>query len=98
MKTKDFWIWQAAEVAEPWAMKLVMTKERKKFTADVELYADWLPNSSKVFRFADVPLTRNDRLIKEIGHVCKTFGHELTKADVLQIEEELKFFRNQFYF
>lgn len=93
MKVQRCLIYQRAHVSEPWAISFKVTKDQRKWRATAELMADWVPNRSKVFRFAETSLNAS---VKAIAATCKTLGHELSQADLNQIESELDYFKKQF--
>lgn len=95
MREQGFWIWQSRKVAEPWALRIDLAKERKTLRAKVALHAEWIPNESKVFRFEEMPVSR---IVPEVSAICASLEHQLTKEDIGQIEDDLSFFRKAYYF
>lgn len=93
MKVQRCLIYQQASVEEPWALTFEVSKEQRKWKASAELMADWVPNRSKVFRFAETNLNAS---VKAVAATCKTLGHEMTQADLDQIHNELDYFKKSF--
>lgn len=93
MKVQRCLIYQQAQVEEPWALSFEVTKEQRTWRANAELMADWVPNRSKVFRFAETNLSAS---VKAIAATCKALGHEMTQADLDQIQNELDYFKKSF--
>ena len=93
MKVQRRLIYQQASVEEPWALTFEVTKDQRRWKASAELMADWVPNRSKVFRFAETNLNAS---VKAVAETCKTLGHEMTQADLDQIHDELGYFKKTF--
>lgn len=93
MKVQRCLIYQQAPVSEPWAVSFEVAKEQRKWRASAELMADWVPNRSKVFRFAETNLNAS---VKAVAATCKALGHEMTQADLSQIQNELDYFKKSF--
>lgn len=93
MKVQRCLIYQQAIVEEPWALAFKVMKEQRTWRASAELMADWVPNRSKVFRFAETSLNAS---VKAVVAACKTLGHEMTQADLAQIQNELERFKKNF--
>lgn len=96
MKKKEWWIWQARKVDEPWVLHLTAYKEYRKVRADCELFADWLNTPSRLFRMVDVPIVKPEALLRDIDKVCSVYDHPMNDDDRAQIAQELDLLKESF--
>lgn len=75
----------------PWALHIRATEHDRAIRADIEVYAEWIPNQSNKMLFKDVPLTRNAKGL--IGKL-QTFWHgcdqTLNDDDIVQISTDVQ--------
>lgn len=86
MKVKDWWTYQERKGPMPWALHIRATEIGRAVHADVEVYAEWIPNKSNKMLFKDVPLTRNAKgLIAKLQNFWHDCNQNLTDDDIIQI-------------
>lgn len=88
-KVKKFNIYQKRNVRKPWCLIIELKKNKKRIRADCEIVADWIPNTTKLFKLSDIPLSTNKKLLEYLETILKSYKHPLTEDDILQINEEL---------
>lgn len=89
-----FNILQSREVLEPWCLVITLKQHKKRIRADCEIVAEWVPNTSKLFKLSDIPVSYNKNLINYLTTIMNSYKHPLNEDDVKQINEELNFQKN----
>lgn len=89
-----FNILQARKVVEPWCLVITLKQHKKRIRADCEIVADWVPNTSKLFKLSDIPVSHNTQLINYLTTIFESYEHPLNDEDIEQINEELNFQKN----
>ena len=85
MKKLDRWVYQAREVAQPWALHISSRKEHRKIRADAEIYADYFTNKTHRMLIRDVSIVQAKRFLAVVDEVLGKYGHPLTETDKQQI-------------
>ena len=85
MKKLDRWVYQAREVAQPWALHISARKEYRKIRADAEIYADYFTNETHRMLIRDVSIAQAKTFLAVVGEVLGMYGHPLTETDKQQI-------------
>ena len=90
MKT-TFEIMQERKTKQPWCLIVTLTKHYQRIAASCEVIAEWIPNSSKVFKIDNIKGVHynNGEFINQLQDVCFKYSHPLTLADIKQINEEI---------
>lgn len=96
MKELKTWIFQDDDNLDSWILHVIAIKERLNITADVEIYADYLPTEDKRMILKDIPISKNDEIISEIGRIVSAYNHPLNSSDVTKIKNSLKTLKQNF--
>ncbi len=95
-KTLGRKIYQERKVDEPWCIWVIATKEKRRCTADAEIYAEWIPCRSKCFKVKGVSIIDPRTMAAAVNKVCDAYGHPLDAQDTAQIIEELNDLKDGF--
>ena len=100
MKELDRWVYQAREVAQPWALHISARKEYRKIRADAEIYADYFTDyfNNKTHRMLirDVSIAQAKTFLAVVGWVLGMYGHPLTETDKQQITDTITDIKQSF--
>lgn len=96
MKKLDRWVYQAREVAQPWALHISSRKEYRKIRADAEIYADYFTNKTHRMLIRDVSIVQAKRFLAVVDKVLGKYGHPLTETDKQQITDTITDIKQSF--
>lgn len=96
MKQLDRWVYQAREVAQPWALHISALKEYRKIRADAEIYADYFTNDTHRMLIRDVSIVRAETFLAVVDYVLGMYGHSLSETDKQQITETITDIKQSF--
>ena len=96
MKKLDRWVYQAREVAQPWALHISSRKEYRKIRADAEIYADYFTNKTHRMLIRDVSIVQAKRFLAVVDEVLGMYGHPLTETDKQQITDTITDIKQSF--
>ena len=96
MKELDRWVYQAREVAQPWALHIAARKEHRKIKADAEIYADYFTNKTHQMLIRDVSIAQAKTFLAVVGWVLDMYGHPLTETDKQQITDTITDIKQSF--
>lgn len=96
MKKLDRWVYQAREVAQPWALHISARKENRKIRADAEIYADYFTNDTHRMLIRDVSIVQAKTFLAVVGEVLGMYGHPLTETDKQQITDTITDIKQSF--
>ena len=96
MKKQDRWVYQAREVAQPWALHISARKEYRKIRADAEIYADYFTNKTHRMLIRDASITRAEMFLAVVDEVLGMYGHPLTETDKQQITDTITDIKQSF--
>ncbi len=85
---------QKRNVKEPWCLVMTLKQHKKRIRADCEIVAEWVPNTSKLFKLSDISVSYNKQLINYLTTIFESYKHPLNDEDIEQINEELNFQKN----
>lgn len=90
-RVKDYWIYQERRKAVPWALHIFASKEGRSTKCDFDLYAEWVNSKSHKITVKDVALHNVCKLVREL---CEKHNIEFTMQDATQIDNEVRFLKN----
>lgn len=96
MKKLDRWVYQAREVAQPWALHISSRKEYRKIRADAEIYADYFTNKTHRMLIRDVSIVQAKWFLAVVDEVLGMYGHPLTETDKQQITDTITDIKQSF--
>lgn len=96
MKKLDRWVYQAREVAQPWALHISARKEYRKIRADAEIYADYFTNKTHQMLIRDASINRAEMFLAVVDYVLGKYGHPLTETDKQQITDTITDIKQSF--
>lgn len=96
MKKLDRWVYQAREVAQPWALHISSRKEYRKIRADAEIYADYFTNKTHRMLIRDASINRAEMFLAVVDEVLGMYGHPLTETDKQQITDTITDIKQSF--
>ena len=96
MKKLDRWVYQAREVAQPWALHISSRKEHRKIRADAEIYADYFTNKTHRMLIRDVSIVQAKWFLAVVDEVLGMYGHPLTETDKQQITDTITDIKQSF--
>lgn len=96
MKQLDRWVYQAREVAQPWALHIAARKEYRKIRADSEIYADYFTNKTHQMLIRDVSIAQAKTFLAVVDWVLGMYGHPLTETDKQQITDTITDIKQSF--
>ena len=96
MKKLDRWVYQAREVAQPWALHISARKEYRKIRADAEIYADYFNNKTHRMLIRDVPIVQAKTFLAVVDDMLGMYGHPLTETDKQQIMDTITDIKQSF--
>ena len=96
MKKLDRWVYQAREVAQPWALHISSRKEYRKIRVDAEIYADYFTNKTHQMLIRDASINRAEMFLAVVDEVLGMYGHPLTETDKQQITDTITDIKQSF--
>ena len=96
MKKQDRGVYQAREVAQPWAMHISARKEYRKIRADAEIYADYFTSKTHRMLIRDASINRAEMFLAVVDEVLGMYGHPLTETDKQQITDTITDIKQSF--
>lgn len=93
VKTKDWWIYQERKTESPWALHLIIKKDKRSVRCEGELFAEWVSCDSHKFVFHLLPL---NSLKDYLQKVMNSYGIVMDEQDQMQIDYEVKLIKESF--
>ena len=89
-RTREFWIYQKLNVAQPWAIANYITFDKTKempysWRFDTVLYAEWIPNTHSDSTLFNRTYRDGGEYAAAVAGVAAKYGHNLPDADIDQL-------------
>ena len=89
-RTKEFWVYQKRDVAQPWALVNYVSYDRSRdlpytFRFDTVLHAEWIPNTHTDTSLYNRTYRNGGEFAAAVAGIAAKYGHILSDADIDQL-------------